>query len=152
MAQAARQRVLQGVDILNPQELRYCPVDWLYTHQDLRRKVLKSGQKLCGPIVTSKSEGYSGREVKRLFEGAGLSYSSHSCRRGAAQWAYQYGSDIETIKNVGRWVSLENLSIYISEAKKIALEKKANNNGRYPVLDFWHFHQDTQFDTMSKFK
>jgi hypothetical protein len=112
-----------------------------------------AGEKLCGPSVAGKSEQYWGREVKRLFEAAGLSYSSHSCRHaGAAQWAYWCGCDIETIKNVGCWVSLENLSIYISEAKEIACEKKANNNGQDSVLDFWHFNPDTQFDTMSKFK
>jgi integrase len=84
--------------------------------------VLKVGQKLSGPIVTGKSETYWGREVKRLFEAAGLSFSSHSCRRGAAKWEYRCGCDIETIKNVGRWASLENLSIYISET--MALRKR----------------------------
>jgi hypothetical protein len=132
----------------NPQNLMYCPVHWLFEHWRLRFK----GGTPTGPIVSGKCEKTWGNDMKKVFEKAGLKYTSHSCRRGAAQWAYRCCDDLEVVKNVGRWVSLENLSYYISEAKKIAEEKMEANNGRDPVLDFWRFDARSQYSTISSYK
>jgi hypothetical protein len=91
------------------------------------------------------------RDLKRLFKAAGLpDCSSHSIRCSAAQWARRCGTDITVVRNVGRWVDLKNLFLYIAEGEKISRDKHRRNNGQDPVCDFWMFDTDTQYDTMDK--
>jgi hypothetical protein len=132
----------------NPQDLRYCPVHWVFKEWSLRSK---DGEPLTGPIIQSVTSTNFMKDLKQLFMAAGLTpCSSHSIRRSAAQWARRCGADLSVIRNIGRWVEYSNLLLYIAEAEKISREKRRNNNGRDPLWDFWMFDTDTQWDTMNK--
>jgi hypothetical protein len=129
----------------NPKCNLYCPVHWLLEHW----KLCFGHKEMQGPLLKKLSEDQFRKQLSNVFERAGIGdCSGHSLRRTAAQWARRCGADLYVIKNVGRWSSLDNLELYLRDTDEIARDRMRNNGGRDPLLDFWLFDEDSQFDAV----
>ena len=77
------------------------------------------------PLFDVTSDTYQ-THVKDIFDYAfeitddekWLDYSSHSVRYSAVMWARQCGADLQIIRRVGRWASLEILMGYMGEGEQ----------------------------------
>jgi hypothetical protein len=90
---------------------------------------------------------------KQAFEacGSGLKdFSGHTLHQTATQWACWCGIDLFIIKNVGWWVSLDNLELYfLWEVDEIDHEQIHINGGGWdPYLDFRVFDSNSKFDAV----
>jgi hypothetical protein len=137
----------------NPQDLRYCPVFWLFRLWKLQSD--KPGFSLAefkkGPILPKETPKTYRKNLKILFELAGVPhFSSHSFRRSGAQWATRCGLDCHFIKDIGRWADLSQVEKYVAEG--IAFQQQRLDElgvETDPILEFWIFNAKTKLDSMA---
>jgi hypothetical protein len=136
----------------NVLDLRFCPIHWLMKSLAIRKQKNNSD-----PILPRMSSQTYQLNLKKLFacneydaagKGKYTCYSSHSIRRSAAQWAGRCGLGELTIRDIGRWCSLDNMAKYVAEGERIKSEMEFNH-GIDPIVNFWVMSADTKLDSMS---
>jgi hypothetical protein len=131
----------------NPLDLRFCPLHWLQLSWSFRKDLDEENAPVYFPLTSGQYQ----RQLINLFNhtGANIVPSSHSLRRSAAQWAARCGADINIIRNVGRWETLQHLIGYIAEGHELSTLKVIENNGTDPIFNFWCFHFGSQVTSMN---
>jgi hypothetical protein len=128
----------------NVLDFRFCPVHWLLKSLSLRKECWKNGNDPILPKMTSTT--YQGN-LKKMF-GKHTCYSSHSVRRSAAQWAGRCGLGELTIRDIGRWCSLDTMGRYVAEGKRMKAEMEVDHGGIDPIVNFWVMNADTHVDSI----
>jgi hypothetical protein len=130
----------------NPLDARYCPVHWMIKHWCDRGNDLDPSE----PVYKKLSSKVHQKHVSNLFDELDLDGSSHSVRRMAAQWAARCKADINVIKNVGRWSSLDHLVVYLDEGLQTHATRVLDSaDGVDPISKFWVFNHGTAVSSMS---
>jgi hypothetical protein len=124
----------------NPKDQRFCPVFWLQAHW-MHYNPTDSD----APIIQKFTSETYRKHLKALFKAADLpDSSSHSVRRSAAQWAFRCCEESLIVRNVGRWVSLDNVVAYLCEGTR-RLTEYLDEHGLTidPIGEFWFFNSRT---------
>lgn len=128
----------------NPNDLTFCPVHWLMFCWSLDEEVGPDDPMMpfpCGATHTGC--------LSTIFEALDLECSSHSIRRSAAQWAVRCSADLNIVRNVGCWKTIQILLICLAEGKKKAEQATLDSeDGSDPVFAFWAFNFLSMVDTM----
>jgi hypothetical protein len=125
----------------NPKSLCFCPVHWVLTHWSMRDDLGNDG----AAIFEKMSADTYQKNVVLLFNAAGFQgCSSHSVRRSAAQWAGRCGANVNTIKNIGRWLCLMHCQKYTAEGVQLHdLLMRDTRGGADPIFEFYPFNSRT---------
>ena len=143
----------------NPLDFRFCPVFWVLEHLNGRTDLDDPLALLFTPVSASTYRKQFGDLLDRSVTeeacvAAGVDpsladfVSSHSVRRTAAQWAARCGTNLITVRDVGRWETLEHLAKYVSMGAEDHQQAKRLAGGADPIYLFWVFDSMTKVDTM----